>query len=846
MPRPDVISLDGEWTVARLPLAEEGREGYSRLAGAVTIPAVVPGEVHLDLLRAGEIADPSVGANARAARWPEEHSWWFRTTFAATPEFRGHDRQRLVFEGIDLLGEVFLNGEPVARSDDAYTPLVVDVTRILREGENELVVRVTSGTELLGPEPDGEVNRRLRASMRSDPIHDVRMFVADMHRFLRKPAYMTYGWDWCDPLPNIGLWKGVRLEGHTDVAIDAVRLDTVLGDGAVALEGEVVLDNLQVWAERDVVVEVRVLTPEGTEIAQRVELLARAGLVHVPLRIEIPDARLWWPNGMGDQPLYRVVATVATERGETDRLEQRVGLRTVEIDRSPTEDGSRFCVRVNGQDVFCRGGDMAPLDLIPARVTPARYRAFVAQARDAHFTMLRVNGVGLYESDDFYDACDEAGILLWQDFTFACAIYPDADPAFMERVRGEAIANIRRLRSHPSLALWVGNNEVTNAWNQDLVPEGASHGQAIFTRLLSELCRELDPARPYWPASPYGGADPQDPTSGDLHGWDFTVKLAEWDATVDGLRGRFYSEYFAPHSTPVLDSVREYTGSENPRVGSDEWRIHTNTYNAYGGGGLAPETGIAWHYGADEERPFEEHIRLGQLAQARSVGSALEALRFRKLDPVDDCEGALMWSFNDMWGETGWSILDAYDRRKVGYYWARRAARPVKVLVRRRGDDLVTRVVNDTLATPDVTVTTGWRRLDGGSAELEEHRVTLPANGVVTVDVTPADAGRDPREWIFAATLSGSDVEDDQSIWYSVPLREATLSAPEIRVTSVDGGVELASDVYVHAAHVNDGGRRIFADNHVELLPGVPVRVPLDPSADPATSRALPWVPGWV
>ena len=251
---------------------------------------------------------------------------------------------------------------------------------------------------------------------------------------MRKPPNV-YGWDWCDPLPNIGLWRGVHLEGRDKVALRQVRLDTVMDGKDVSLEGEVTLDNLNLWAH-NCVLEFRLDPPEGQPIVQRRQLNLEIGHSSVRCRLAIPHPQLWWPNGMGGQPLYRLTARVLCGNEETDRRVQTIGLRTIELDRSRLPGGNRFCFKVNGRDVFCRGGNWEPPDLIAARIQPARYERLVAEAKEAHFTMFRVNGAGTYPGDAFFDACNRAGILVWQDFAYACNSYP-GDPEFMALVQQE-------------------------------------------------------------------------------------------------------------------------------------------------------------------------------------------------------------------------------------------------------------------------------------------------------------------------------------------------------------------------------------------------------------------------
>jgi beta-mannosidase len=827
------LSLDGEWTVTPMALGDEGETGYKKFlqTNGEHFKARVPGEVHLDLMRAGKMDDPDISDNARkSCRWPENHSWWYRTEFNLPAVFLKNLRQRLVFEGIDLFGQIFVNGRLVGTSKDAFATMAFDVKRQLREGRNELVVRVTSGTELV---PEGDRGTGFTG------IHALRSF--DQRRFLRKPAF-EYGWDWCDPLPNIGLWRGVRLEGRSKIVIDHLRLDTVIRDSQVSLEGEVTLENLHPWSEFAGVLELEAALPGGKPVIERLALDVPVGRTTVPCRLVIPDPQLWWPNGMGAQPIYRLTARLVCGEEETDRGEQNIGLRTIELDRSRLADGSRFVFKVNGKEVFCKGGNWAPADMIPARIEPERYRKLVAEAKNAHFTMFRVNGVGLYESDEFYDACDRAGILLWQDFTFSCFQYPDDDPEFLALVRNEVEGVVKRLRHHPSLALWSGNNEcllgMADWWDCDPNKPEEIGGVRIYNQVLPDVCRFYDPARPYWPGSPFGGANPNSETSGDCHWW-YTfgnspdVMRRVRHEIVDECRARFVSEY-GILGPPNLASVRQFLKPDELSRESTGWKIHTNSMER----GITA-IGINYHYGEAKNLSLPDFLLYGQMVQAMTQGGAMEAMRFRKNDPKADCQGALVWSYNDCWGETGWSIIDHYIRRKASYYWVKRACAPVKVIVRGPDGRLITRVVNDTLDTFRGTVGFGWVRLDGSAREFQEMAVAIPANGMVEIAniAVPSKAERDPREWAYAATLTGKGFPESQAVWLMAPHRELALAKPEFTAIVHDGVLEVSSRVYCHGVHLEDSGHEVLADNYFDLLPGIPLRIPI---TTPTKSGAYP------
>lgn len=839
-------SLDGTWEVRPEPIECIGAAGLATLRAAPRAPraepadhrddvgwiaARVPGEVHLDLMRAGAMADPSVGANMPKCRWPETKSWWYRTTFAVGAGFLTYERQELVFDGLDLYAQLFVNGALAGEAADAFVPARFDVRPFLRAGENEVIVRMTAGSEL-SHDPAAAGGRI--------PNPDRRGW--DGRRDLRKPQF-EYGWDWVDALPNIGIWRGVRLEGRRHAVIHDLRVDTILETGRdgqrVDLELDASIENLDRRGGRACVFELQIAPPGGgAPIVRTYPLDLPPGLVPVRDRIEVPDAQLWWPNGMGGQPLYRVTARVTNGRGATfDRREFSIGLRTIELDRSRAEHGSRFCFRVNGRDVFCRGGNIGPQDAILARTTDDKYERLVAEARAANMTMIRINGCSIYEAPAFYDACDRAGILVFHDLMLTDTTYPEQEPAFVAAVRAETESIVRILRHHPSIALWSGNNE--NTWLFSAAPH---YGEALYNRVIPEICLAEDPRRPYWPGSPAGGSDPNSEFIGDCHWWWTAYASRDMERRIrpevfDECRARFVSEYGVTGPCG-LDSMREYLTPDEMAVGHPTFRTHVNEFERSLGDPML--AGIRRHYADPERLSLAEYSVYGQCFQAAMHGAAIEAMRFRKLDPDDDCEGVLMWSYSDCWGETGWSILDHYLRRKASWYSTRRACAPVKVIVRRRGDRFVTRIVNDTLLPVKGTVEVGWWRLDGAAREVETCRVEVAADGMQPLATSndAATGAHDPAQWLYAAVLcDASGIAVDQSLVLLAPFRTLQLAKAPIAVARLASGeFELASPVFAHAVHVEDHGRELLTDNWFDLLPGVPKRVRVS-AAKPSAAR---------
>ncbi|MFZ1932308.1 MAG: sugar-binding domain-containing protein [Thermoguttaceae bacterium] len=831
--------LGGTWQVRPQPLACIGEAGLAEALRANDdwIPAQVPGEIHLDLIKAGQMPEPTVGGNMPKCRWPETKSWWYRTTFKVSKDFLAYERQQLVFDGLDLYAQVFVNGKPVGEATDAFVPAVFDVNRFLREGKNELVVRLTAGSELSRDDsppaqvpPHNPDYKEIPNPIRDGDFYGHRNWYG--RRWLRKPQ-AEYGWDWQDSLPNIGIWRGVRLEGRSYAVLNDLRLDTLLKDGRASLEMEAVVENLHPWSERACVLALSIRPPDGSPpIERRYPIDAVPGRIPVRDAIEIPHAKLWWPNGMGDQPLYRVTATVADAAGAIHDTKQfNIGLRTIDIDRTHLKEGSRFCIRVNGRDVFCRGANLGPHDVIFARISDAKYEKLVSEAKNAHMTMFRINGVSIFEAPAFYDACDRAGILVFHDFPFTCSTYPDDDAGFRNVVRAETETAVRMLRHHPSIALWSGSNEcilgLCDWWNGDRSKPLNLGGSKLYNQVLPDACRLFDPRRPYWPGSPCGGANPNWDCSGDCHWWggylgDVNRRLRH--QFFDQCRGRFVSEWGFP-APPHLDSMREYLSPEELKPDTWAMKFHTNqmVWDTL-------DVGIQTHYADRKGLSFPEYVLYGQMCQAFIHGHAMEAMRFRKLDPADDCAGALIWSYSEPWGEVGWSLLDYYLRRKPSYYAVGRACRPVKVIVRQRGDQLVTRMVNDTLQPVEGIVEYGWWRLDGAGRSVQSRAVTIPADGMVQIasEKAASSTDRNPKQWLYAAVFRTGDVAVDQSVWLLEPYRKLAVAKPQIKVTPcADGWLEVSSPVYAHGVHAEDHGHELISDNWFDLLPGVPVRVHL-------------------
>jgi beta-mannosidase len=558
-------------------------------------------------------------------------------------------------------------------------------------------------------------------------------------------------------------------------------------------------------------VQLSITPPTGKKITRNAGISGQAGRSSLSYLVRIPEPRLWWPNGMGKQPLYQVVVRIVFDGRVSDERKLHTGLRTVEIDRSGiSSNNSRFCIRINGQDVFCRGGNWIPADAIMVRVSRRKYEQLIEKACKANFNILRVWGGGIYESSDFYDACDRAGILVWQDFMFACSEYPDATRDFRTAVRDEAENVVMSLRHHPCIVLF-GNKDLNIG------------GSVIYNQILPDVCRLLDPKRPYWPGSPFGGDNPNSEKSGDCHWWgpftmneDINQRITH--EVFDECKARFVSEY-GVIGPCHLSSVKKYLAKEELYIGSPAWKEHTNTYEKD-----TTPAGIKRHYADPENLSIEDYILYGQMFQATLYGQTIEALRFRKNDPINDCQGALIWMFNDCWGETGWTPVDYYLRHKPSFYWIRNANTPLRAIVRKRGNHLVTRAVNDTLKQVEPEIHYGWMRIDGSDSKMRSETIRIHANRMVEIgrETIPGEKDLDPKEWIYTAYLNHEDTGPTPSVWLLVPYRELVMPDPEISVTIRGRNIRLLSKTYCHGVHFKDEGKGLFSDNYFDLMPGVP------------------------
>ena len=608
------------------------------------LPASVPGSVYHDLMQNGKMDDPFWRDNFPKALKRMDHDYEYKTEFAADKALLKSDAVLLRFVGIDTVADVFLNGEKLGHTENMHRTFEFEVKDLLKEEGNELRVLLHSPTRFIKEEYKHNV---------ADGSEEAMVGFANLRK-----THCMFGWDWGPRLPDAGLWRPVKLLGIEKARVDSVYVTQKHEDGKVTLHFDVDADVY----DREALMGYTVLItdPDGKET------LCKGS----PEEIVIERPQLWWPNGFGAQPLYTVEVRLYAGGKQVDAWKKRIGLRTLTMHIEKDAYGESFAHEVNGVQVFAMGADYIPEDSIFPRINEARTRELLRQCKEAHFNTIRVWGGGYYPDDWFYDACDEMGLMVWQDFLFACAVYNLTDE-FEDNIRAEFADNIKRLRHHASLALWCGNNEMEMFVERGLwvkTPIQKSDYVKMYEYILPKVLKELDPQTFYWPASPSSGGGFDDPNGfdrGDVHYWDV------WHGNVPFTDyRRYYFRYlseFGFQSFPSVETVKtfalpedcnpfSYVMEKHQRNNAANGKIMNYLYQTY----LYPTS-------------FDAFVYASQLLQADAIRYGVEHFRRNR----GRCMGAIYWQLNDCWPVISWASIDYCGRWKALHYAAKRFFRPL-------------------------------------------------------------------------------------------------------------------------------------------------------------------------
>lgn len=784
------------------------------------VTATVPGDTHVALMEAGRLGNPFVARNEAAAAWVADREWWWCTRFDA--EAAGaRERLELVFEGLDTFASIYLNGELLARTDNMFCAYRFDVGALLRSGSaNELAIVFAPATASVAglPQPLWPLMAEKTAVSR---------------RNLIRKAQFGWGWDWGPNLPTVGVWQPVRLERHRIAHLTALRVATTeLSARRACISVELGVELID-GSSKPLRAAVTLTDPDGRVIAEQGLALASTNST----TIEIAAPRLWWTADLGAQPLYRLTARLYDAEQLLDTREQNVGLRTITLDTSDDADepGRQFFRFVlNGVPIFARGACWIPASSFVGAISDVSYyRPLLEQAVRGNMNMLRVWGGGIYEHDAFYEECDRLGLLVWQDFMFACAPYPQGDAAFVESVRVELTQQVRRLRHHPSMALWCGNNE--NQAIQALLEalggkQAPLAGRYFYDELMPALLAELDPATPYWPGSPSGGPNPN-PNSmraGDVHDWTVwhgvppvpdDVFIGQYDRSPEGVAytryaedmGRFISE-FGIQAAPAMATLRRWMKADDLTLESEGFleRIKDHPKDKVNGM-LVSVTGLP--------AMLEQYIDFTMLTQAEGLKFGIEHFRRRK----PHCSGTLIWQYNDCWPCISWSLVDYDGVGKAGYYATARAYAPVLASFKPVGEAFELWLTNDTLAAVSGTAEIELTRLAGGHDWREAVHYAVPANSSIAIWRGSAPVG-DVDRVLWVRAIEGGFAQNRALLAAPKDMALPKGTTPRLRIEPVDAHqlrVEVSADSYLLAVQLECtvAGTQ-FDDNHFDLRAG--------------------------
>ena len=802
------IDLAGEWQLVRAATRE-------------AVPARVPGDTHSALLAAGKIPDPYNGMNELDVQWVGREDWIFQRTFDTAKEFLAEEQIYLSCDSLDTIADVSLNGQKIGSSDNMFSRRRFDAKPFLRAGKNEIQVRFTSA----------ETVARERAKTLPYPVPHTQSPVQSQHRNLVRKVQCHAGWDWGPCLMVAGIYGDISLQAFSDVRIDYVMTEqkhekdactvTVFVECLAAREGSLELE----------------ATIGGRRASRTVPL--KKGFNRPEVEVTIEDPKLWWPNGYGPQPLYDL-----TVRLGGDAVSKRIGLRGLELVSREDAHGLSMVFRVNGQDIFCKGANWIPHDALPQRESRPRLEHLLSSAARAHMNMIRVWGGGKYESDDFYSLCDEKGILLWHDMMFSCALYP-ATRDFLSSVGEEIRHQVKRLRDHPSIALWCGNNEDVGALTW--FPESRQNRDRYivdYDRLnegtVGRIVDECDPTRTFWPSSPSAGRGDysdnwHDDRRGDMHYWSVWHEGKPFSAFLD-VTPRFCSE-FGFQSFPSLEAVRMYAAPKDFNATSPVMEHHQRHPR-----GNSIITEMFTRYFRMPEG-FENFVYLSQVQQALAIRTAVE--HWRRLRPT--CMGTLYWQLDDNWPVCSWSSIDYSGTWKLLHYAAKRFYAPVLLSGTLKDGRLEVWITND--LTTEVRRNAAMSVSDFAGRKIREEHADVRAAAGSSQMVKSwrlSELVDSPEKAFVSLRFADASEEVCSEVFLTEPKR---CDLADAKVTldcrPADNGYSITVSADKPAFFVSffaAGIRGEFSDNCFTLLPDSPRTIsfqPREPSALPDFTRAL-------
>ncbi len=798
---------------------------YAEVNGSHRGKATIPGVIQTDLLNNQQIKAPFYRTNERQLQWIDKKDWIYQTNFNLSKEELSNEHLQLHFKGLDTYADIYFNNQLLLKADNMFREWTCDIKSLAQEGNNKLRIYFHS--------PIKEGLKQLEASAYGYPAGNDQSEIGGLGKkkvsvFTRKAGY-HYGWDWGPRFVTIGIWRPVYLEMWNTMRIKNTYIEQV------DISKQLAKINAKITVNTDKSEQVEITISDKTNqtiyAKQEVKLQLHNNIINIPFQIKNP--KLWWCNGLGKPNMYHFDISIKKSGRILAKQSLATGLRSLKLIREKDKWGESFLFELNGVRVFAKGANYIPNDSFLPRVTEKDYQKVIADARNANMNMLRVWGGGIYENDLFYDLCDRNGIMVWQDFMFACSMYP-GNQSFLASVQQEAIENVKRLRNHPSIALWCGNNEINIAWRYGVQggwgwKERYTKSQQkelqkaymdIFHKILPDVIKKYTYNTPYWPSSPQAGYDyiqhaSDVTTSGDMHYWGVWHGGHPFE-NFEKYKARFMSEY-GFQSFPDFETVKTYTNPSDYDIESEVMAAHQRS----GIGNLRIKEYMQNNYKLPQS--FRDFLYLGQVLQAKGIKQAIEA--HRRAMPY--CMGSLYWQINDCWPVASWSSTDYYHKWKAVHYAVKHAYKQIIVSGLIANKKLETFVVSDKLTPLKGELIVDVLSFDGKLI----HHFTCPvdaiANGSTKVNSTSLKAllkKANPSKVVIALKLKEAGKIIATNTVYPVkpkaqqlPNANINLSVSKTKNATI---VLISSDKLARSVYLNiPNSNAFFSDNYFDLLP---------------------------
>lgn len=759
------------------------------------LSASVPGTVHTDLFNNKVIPNPFYGTNEKQLQWIENEAWEYETSFVVSPSELKHKTVELQFDGLDTYAEVFLNGKSILNVDNMFRNWKVEVKKYLKVGQNKLTVVFQSAVK-----KGKEAAKKLNYTLPSDE-----------KIFTRKAQY-HYGWDWGPRFVTAGIWKKVQLNFWNSATIENVKYEQkLLSDEIAQLDFTAEVDCKQSGKYQLII----------NDVSEIYSLKKGKNLLKIDYEIKNP--KRWWSNGLGEAYLYPFVISLSEKNTMLSKKEMNIGLRTLELVQEKDNFGKSFYFKLNGVPVFMKGANYIPPNSFLPKAKDSVYKSIVKNAVEANMNMLRVWGGGVYADDAFYDECDKNGILVWQDFMFACAMYP-GDAAFLKNVKREVVDNVNRLQNHPSLALLCGNNENDEGWHNWGWQKQYHYSAADSTKIWNDykkLFHELIPKtldsllskekNIYWPSSPsIGWGRKESLLQGDSHYWGVWWGMEPFEVYKKKI-GRFMSEY-GFQGMPNLETFNAFANENELNLTSESVKNHQKHPTGY-------QT-IQTYMERDYKVPtnFEDFIYVSQLLQAEGMKTAIEA--HRRAKPY--CMGTLYWQLNDCWPVTSWSSVDYFGNWKAFHYQAKRSFENVLVSVAEEENQYKVYVVSDEVSSKKGKLELQLLDFEGKILWQSASEIQVAENtGKVYYAMDKKMFEKfNSKQTVLSAKLIVDDSEVKSVLFYFEKPKDLELKEPKLVIKYPnENTIEVSTDILAKNVFLSSEGAH-FSDNYFDLLPG--------------------------